>query len=160
MKPTDLLLLNLEETRRRSLKVWRALPPERLDWKPDAGAMTCIELVRHVPECEYLYLTILKSGRRLPMDELSESLWVTRPYTSVEAEVEFAEPYRKELLGLIGSYTTEQLSKMTVDYAAQGHRVSAIGDFILRMAYHESVHTGQLLSYLRMMNVPRPNIWD
>lgn len=122
--------------------------------------MTCIELVRHVPECEYLYLTILKTGRRLPPDELSDSLWVKRPYTSVEAEVEFAEPYRRELLKLINSYTPEQLSPM-VDYGATaGHKVRTIGDFILRMAYHESIHTGQLLSYLRMMNVPRPNIWD
>ncbi|MBD0324823.1 MAG: DinB family protein [Pyrinomonadaceae bacterium] len=159
MTTTDILILNLEEVRRRSLKVWHSIPQEGLNWKPDAEAMTCIELVRHVPECEYLYLTILRSGRRLPMDELSESLWVRRPFTSVEAEVEFAEPYRRELLKLIGSYTAEQLST-TVDYAATGQKVRTIGDFILRMAYHESVHTGQLLSYLRMMNVPRPNVWD
>ena len=38
--------------------------------------------------------------------------------------------------------------------------VRTIGDFVLRMAYHELVHTGQLLSYLRRMNVPRPEIWD
>jgi hypothetical protein len=30
----------------------------------------------------------------------------------------------------------------------------------LRMAYHEAVHTGQLLAYLRAMGIPRPNIWD
>ncbi|HEX7999184.1 MAG TPA: DinB family protein [Pyrinomonadaceae bacterium] len=160
MNTTDVLILNLEEVRRRSLKVWRSIPREHLRWKPDAEAMTCLELVRHVPECEYLYLSILKSGRRLPSDELSDELWVKRPLKSVEDEIEFAEPYRRELLKLVGSYTAEQLSTKMVDYAAKGHNVRTIGDFILRMAYHESVHTGQLLSYLRMINVARPNVWD
>jgi uncharacterized damage-inducible protein DinB len=116
-------------------------------------------LVRHAPECEYLYLFILKNGRRPSSDE-DDSLWVTRAYTTVEAEIEFAEPYRKELLSLIGSYRPEQLSALMVDYSAKGQAVRSVGDFILRMAYHESVHTGQLLSYLRMMGVPRPYIWD
>ena len=106
MNPAEILLWNLEEVRRRSVKVWQAILPERFDWKPDAEAMTCIKLVRHVPECEYLYLNILKNGRRPPMDELNDSLWVVRPYTTVEVEIEFAEPYRKELLNLVGSYYT------------------------------------------------------
>jgi uncharacterized damage-inducible protein DinB len=160
MNPAEILLWNLEEVRRRSVKVWRAVPTKRLDWKPDAEAMTCIELVRHVPECEYLYLNILKIGRRPPVDGLNESLWVARTYTTVEAEIEFAEPYRKELLKLVGSYTPEELGTRMVDYSAKGHNVRSLGDFILRMAYHESVHTGQLLSYLRTMDAPRPNIWD
>jgi uncharacterized damage-inducible protein DinB len=160
MNPMELLLWNLEEVRRRSVKVWQAIPTERLNWKPDDEAMTCIELVRHVPECEYLYLNILKIGRRPPIDELNESMWIARPYTTVEAEIEFAKPYRTELLTLIGSYTAEELSTRMVDYSAKGHSVRSFGDFILRMSYHESVHTGQLLSYLRMMDAPRPSIWD
>ena len=31
---------------------------------------------------------------------------------------------------------------------------------LLRVAYHESVHTGQLLDYLRTAGVPRELIWD
>ncbi len=157
MLSTELLVLNLEEVRRRSLKVWRSIPADRMDWKPDAEAMTCIELVRHVPECEHLYLYMLKSGGSRPSADSSP--WTARPYTSVEAEIEFAEPYRKELLNLIGSYTPEELmTKKIVRPDTDFNR--AIGDFILRIAYHESVHTGQLLAYLREMNAPRPNIWD
>jgi uncharacterized damage-inducible protein DinB len=91
---------------------------------------------------------------------LDEALWLARPYTSVEAEVEFAKPYRKELLNWIGSYTPGELSTTKVDYSGRGY-FRSVGDFILnRVIYHESVHTGQMLSYLRMMCVPRPNIWD
>ncbi|MEH7264653.1 DinB family protein, partial [Priestia megaterium] len=28
------------------------------------------------------------------------------------------------------------------------------------IGYHESVHAGQLLQYLRIMEVDRPRIWD
>ena len=36
----------------------------------------------------------------------------------------------------------------------------SLGDYLNRIAYHESVHTGQLLSYLRSIGIDRPLIWD
>jgi uncharacterized damage-inducible protein DinB len=35
-----------------------------------------------------------------------------------------------------------------------------LGDYLNRIAYHESVHTGQLLDYLRTIGIERPQIWD
>lgn len=136
--------------------IWRAIPLDRTDWKPDAEAMTCIELARHVLEGEYLYLSMLKNGGSLQSEE---SPWTQRPSTNIEAEIAFADPYRKECLNWLGARTPEELSAMKVDRSDKGY-VRGAGDFILRMAYHESVHAGQMLGYLRMMNVPRPNIWD
>lgn len=156
MQPAELLVLNLEEVRRRSLKLWQAIPADRLQWKPDAEAMTCIEMVRHVLEGEWLYMQMLRSGASLPSDE---SPFNPRPYTDVAAELAFAKPYRREFLELTGSYTAEELTTRKVDRADKGY-VRAAGDFILRIAYHESVHAGQLLGYLRSIDVPRPNLWD
>ncbi len=156
MKATDVLALNLEEVRRRSVKVWRAIPAERLHWKPDEGAMSCVEVVRHVLEGEHLYTLMLRSGGSLAADE---SPFTGRPYTSVEDELAFAEPYHRETLELVRSFSPEGLSARKVDRSDVGY-VRAFGDFILRMAYHESVHAGQLLGYLRSMGAPRPNVWD
>lgn len=156
MQPAELLALNLEEVRRRSVKLWQAIPADGLQWRPDAEAMTCIELVRHVLEGEWLYMQMLRSGGSLQSDE---SPFNPRPYTGVAAEIAFAEPYRKEFMTLVGSYTAEELTTRKVDRADRGY-VRAAGDFILRIAYHESVHAGQLLGYLRLMDVPRPNLWD
>lgn len=156
MQSTALLILNLEEVRRRSVKVWQGIPAEHLQWRPDAEAMMCLELMRHVLEGEWLYMQILRSGGSLASDE---SPFNPRPYTDVAAELAFAAPYRKEFLQLVGSYTAEDLSTGKVDRSDKGY-VRTLGDFILRIAYHETVHTGQLLSYLRAMNAPRPNIWD
>ena len=35
-----------------------------------------------------------------------------------------------------------------------------LGDYLNRIAYHESVHTGQMLDYLRTAGIERPKIWD
>ena len=156
MSTTEILLLNLEEVRRRSVKVWNAIPSDGLQWRPDPDAMTCIEMVRHVLEGEYLYLLMLKSGRSLASDD---SPFMHRPFTNVGAEIELARPYREDLMAFIRSLTDAALQAMSVDRSDKGY-VRPAGDFILRMAYHESIHCGQMLSYLRTMNAPRPNIWD
>ncbi|HJQ26915.1 MAG TPA: DinB family protein [Blastocatellia bacterium] len=156
MRATELLILNFEEVRRRSVKAWQGIPAAGLQWKPEAAAMTCIEMVRHVLEGEWLYMQILRSGGSLASDE---SPFNPRPYTDVAAEIAFAEPYRKEFLNLVDAYTAEELTSKKVDRSDKGY-VRTVGDFLLRVAYHEAVHAGQLLSYLRLMNVPRPNIWD
>ncbi len=156
MKAADVLALNLEEVRRRSVKVWRAIPADRLHWKPDEGAMSCVETVRHVLEGEHLYTLMLRGGGSLASDE---SPFTGRPYASVEDELAFAEPYRRETLELVRSFSPEELAARKVDRSDVGY-VRTFGDFVLRMAYHESVHAGQLLGYLRSMGAPRPNVWD
>src|SRR5947207_3922070 len=101
MKATDILALNLEEVRRRSVKVWLAVPADHLHWKPDESAMSCVEMVRHVLEGEYLYTLMLKGGGSLASEE---SPFAARPYASVEEELAFAEPYHRAALELVRSY--------------------------------------------------------
>jgi hypothetical protein len=42
MTQNNLLILNFEEIRRRTIKLWNGIPPQFYDWKPDEKAMTCI----------------------------------------------------------------------------------------------------------------------
>src|SRR2546423_2094893 len=118
MQSTELLILNFEEVRRRSVKAWQGIPAERLQWKPDAEAMTCIEMVRHVLEGEWLYMQMLRSGGS---PESDESPFNPRPYIDVAAETAFAEPYREEFLKLVGSYTAEELITRKVVRADKGY---------------------------------------
>jgi uncharacterized damage-inducible protein DinB len=156
MSPNDVLVLNLEEVRRRSLLVWRGIPVDRLTWAPDREAMSCIGVVRHVLEGEFLYAEMLKAGR-----SVSESIspYLQRPLSSVEEELAFAAPYRAGLIRFVRSLTPDKFGALRIDRSDKGY-VRPAGDFILRMAYHEAVHTGQLLAYLRQMGVSRPSIWD
>ncbi len=46
-----------------------------------------------------------------------------------------------------------------IDRSESGY-VRSLGDMLLRIAYHEAVHTGQLLDYLRTADIERVRVWD
>lgn len=79
----DLLLLNLSEVKRGSVKVWMAIPEDKLDWKPDAEALNCKEMIRHVLAAEYGYLQILENQGSVQNPSYP---FETRPFTSVQDE--------------------------------------------------------------------------
>jgi uncharacterized damage-inducible protein DinB len=152
----ELLLTNFEEIRRRSIKVWEAIPIDQLHWKPDDDAMSCIEMVRHVLEGEYLYMEIVKA--RGGIKDIP-SPFESRPFVNVANELAFATPYRKAFLELTQSFSVSDLERVQIDRSDVGY-LRKLGDFLLRIGYHEAVHCGQMLDYLRTMQVKRPNVWD
>ena len=156
MNAKELLILNFEEVRRRSIKVWKGIDDELLYWKPDGDAMTCIEMVRHVLEGENIYHHII-----LYRGELGnfESPLKTNPFSTVDDELKYAQPYREKFLQMVNCFTTKELDEIYITRKAiKQHR--RLGDYLLRIAYHEAVHTGQLLNYLRTAKAARPKIWD
>ena len=156
MNATDIILLNIKEIRRRSIKVWQAIPEAKLNWNPDSGAMTCLEMVRHVLESEYYYHLAIKN-----LGSLKEfnSPFEKRPLNSVKDELEFAKSYHQQFLDMISTFSEEDLTTIQIDRSDVGY-VRSLGDMLMRIGYHESVHTGQLLQYLKIMEVDRPRIWD
>ena len=64
MNAIDLCILNLKETRRRSIKLWRSLPDSLLSWKPDNEAMTFGEMIRHVWSASFHYHLLLETTDR------------------------------------------------------------------------------------------------
>ncbi|WNB93804.1 DinB family protein [Bacillus sp. NEB1478] len=156
MKSIDLIILNFNEIRRRSIKVWTSIPEEKLHWKPDDEAMNCLEMIRHVLESEHYYDLAIRNRGSL---SYFESPFENLSYTSVKAELEFAEPYRKQFIETIKSFSEEDLKNIKIDRSDSGY-IRELGDMLLRVAYHESVHTGQLLDYLRTAGVSRISIWD
>lgn len=156
MNSIELAILNLEEVRRRSIKVWTGIPADFLHWKPDNAAMTCLEMVRHVLGSEHYYHIAIKNRGSLSN---YESPFAAIPLISVEKELEFAEPLRNDFLETVRAFNEEELSKITIDRSNVGY-VRGLGDMLLRIAYHESVHAGQLLDYLRTSGIPRADIWD
>jgi len=148
--------LNFEEVRRRSIKVWKAISEDSLFWRPDPAAMSCIEMVRHVMESENIYHHII-----LHRGELGdyESPLTGNPYVSIEDELKQAQPYREKFLKMVHAFSQKDLDEVYITRKEKKqHR--RLGDYLLRVAYHESVHTGQLLDYLRTLKVARADIWD
>ncbi|HQW85056.1 MAG TPA: DinB family protein [Ferruginibacter sp.] len=156
MDATALLILNFEETRRRSIKVWKAISEEDLYWKPDSQAMSCFEMIRHVLEAENIFHHIILKRGALGNYECPLT---SNPYSTVEDELKNAQPYREKFLKMVHSLTAKELDEVYITRKEKNqHR--KLGDYLLRIAYHEAVHTGQLLDYLRTLNSPRANVWD
>ncbi len=156
MSPTQLLILNFEEIRRRSIKVWKGIPEQYYNWKPDETAMSCIEMVRHVLEGEHWFHEIINS-RGSVINFVSP--FQKRDYTNIEDELIFAQPYREKFIAAVRNFSANDLENIEIIREELGQR-RKLGDYLLRTAYHESVHTGQLLNYLRTIGVERPKVWD
>jgi len=152
----DLIVLNFNEVRRRSLKVWKSIPKEVYSWRPDINALSCLEMIRHVLEAEHYYHLAIRNQGSVPN---FESPFANRPLISPEDEIEFAQPFRDDFIETILHFSEDDLSNIKIDRSNVGY-IKELGDMLLRIAYHESIHTGQLLDYLRSAGVERADIWD
>lgn len=155
MTTTETIIQNFEEIRRKSIKLWMGLTPDLYTWRPDAKAFSFLEMVRHVLETEYAYHVIVnnRGGHPDPVDP-----WTDRPYTNVQDDLDFAEPFRKEFMRTISGFSENDLASIQI---VRSERITrTLGEFLQRCNYHESVHAGQFLSYLRTVGLDRPNIWD
>ncbi len=156
MNSIALILLNLSETRRRSLKLWNGIPEKYFNWKPDKEAFTIIEMIRHVLECEHLFHTIIKNRGNLGD---YESPWSELKYIDLQYELKIAEQYRSSFLDMIENLTELDLENIRIERTEVGQS-KKLGDYLNRIVFHEAVHMGQMLDYLRTLGVERPKIWD
>ena len=155
MTHTELILLNFNEIRRRSTKLWTALPENQYHWKPDEKAMSAIQMIRHVLEADYGWTIIINQGDMTDY----KTPWANRPFSSVKDELEFAQPFREKFLESIRNFSDSELNETTIIHPGNGEEKN-LGKYLLRIGYHEAVHAGQFLSYLRGMGINRPDIWD
>lgn len=156
MNSIETILLNFSEIRRRSINLWQGIPEEHLDWKPDKDALSIIEMIRHILEAEHLFHVIVKNKGNL--GDYS-SPWKGLSYTGLEFELEFVQKYRNEFIYMVKTLSESDLKAIKIERTEVGQS-KTLGDYLLRIAYHESVHTGQMLNYLRTAKVARPQIWD
>ncbi|KXY31014.1 DinB family protein [Bacillus sp. FSL K6-0067] len=157
MNAIELCILNLKETRRRSIKLWRSLPDSLLSWKPDNEAMTFGEMIRHVWSASFHYHMLLRNNGSIKTDV--HTPYDEEPITSVEEEIELSQLYFSDFIEYVESISTEELESRLIDRSDVGYQ-RYLGDMLLRIAYHDAVHTGQFLQYLRMVELERPLIWD
>lgn len=156
MTQIEILILNFEEIRRRSIILWTGITPEIYLWKPDNEAMSAIEMIRHVLEGEHLFHTIVNNRGNIG-DYISP--WSEKAYTNVLDEIDFAKPFRDKFIQTLKSFTPEEWDTIEIIRSEKGQR-RKLGDYLQRIAYHESVHTGQFLSYMRTFGMEIPLIWD
>ncbi|MBO6659404.1 MAG: DinB family protein [Roseivirga sp.] len=155
MTQSELIVLNFSEIRRRSIKLWKALPESRYNWKPDEKAMTSMGMIRHVLEADYGWNMIINNESMTDY----HTPWENRPLISLADELEFAQPYRNTFLESVRQFSDRELNETEIVHPGNGEKKN-LGKYLLRIGYHESVHAGQFLTYLRAMGIDRPSVWD
>jgi hypothetical protein len=106
MSGAELLCLNLTETRRRSIRIWRGIPMSMSDWRPDLDAMSYFEMVRHVLEADYLYGQMIRERRSYS----GGSPFADRHFDDLGAALVFATPYRESLLETVLQLSDDDLN--------------------------------------------------
>lgn len=156
MNSIDLILLNFSEIRRRSIKLWEGIPSEYYFWKPDKDAFSIIEMIRHVLEGEHLFHKIIENRGDLGQ---YKSPWEGIEYFDLDNELNFSRKYREQFIAMIKSLDESEFRIVKIERTEVGQS-KLLGDYLNRIAFHESVHTGQMLSYLRTLGIPCAKIWD
>jgi hypothetical protein len=157
MNAIDLAILNLKETRRRSIKLWESLPDNWINWRPDKEALSFGEMIRHVWSASFQYHMILRNNGSVKTETLTP--YDQEPIKSIKKEIELSELYFDDFLEYVHSLSIEELGSRLIDRSDVGYQ-RYLGDMLLRIAYHDAVHTGQFLQYLRMVGLERPKVWD
>jgi hypothetical protein len=157
MNSIEVSVLNLKETRRRSIKLWKSLPDSWLTWRPDTDALSFGEMIRHVWGASYHYHMVLRNNGSVT--EGAPSPFKHEPIISVDREVSLSVPYFEVFISYVESLTPEELESTLIDRSDVGYQ-RYLGDMLLRIAYHDAVHAGQFLQYMRTAGLERPLIWD
>nr|WP_154973971.1 DinB family protein [Priestia megaterium] len=134
--------------------MWEAIPQNKLDWKPDTEAMTCLEIVRHFLESEYYYHLAIKNKCSL---KVFDSPFEKKPLISVTSELELAETYHQQFLEMISTFSYEDLTCIQIDCSDVSY-IRSLSDMLLRIGYYESVRKGKILQCLRTMGVDCPKV--
>src|SRR5438552_14307224 len=97
MSGAELLCLNLTETRRRSIRIWRAIP---------------LAL-----EADYLYGQMLRERR----SHSGDSPFADRHFDDLDAALAFANPYRESLLETVLGLSGGDLNTIAIDRSDIGY---------------------------------------
>ncbi len=138
--------------RRRTLNYLRVIPPEKLDWSPDAGEYTCRDIVRHIMAAEQMYLTLLQTGEwRYPGHAGAEG--ATRDALLAEMEA-----YHAATLAALRAMPDALLQETRPSFVPDGQPIK-VWRWLMAMVEHEVHHRSQLASYLHLLGAQPPQIY-
>jgi len=88
-----------------------------------------------------------------------KSPWEGRPYTTIEDELAFAQPYRENYLTMLRSLPEQDLTEVET-YGKSWGKEEKLGDYLYELPTMRLSIQGNSFSYLRILGIDRPEIWD
>ena len=140
-----------ESIRARTLRVAAAIPRERLEWAPSAGAFTFGDLLRHLAAMERYMFAENVQGRPSRYQGCGREL--ADGYDEVLA---FAARLHGEAMAIFGRLGAADLAGRCMTPA--GVEMS-VWKWLRAMVEHEVHHRGQIYLMLRLLDVPTPPLY-
>jgi len=140
-----------EQVRERTMRLVRAIPPEKLEWTPREGGFTLGDLARHIATTERYVFAECACGRPSRYKGCSRELAEGR-----ENVVAFMDRLHGESMEIFRGMSDEDWNKKGT--SPEGKPVTA-WRMLRAMLEHEAHHRGQIYSYLGILSVPVPSLY-
>jgi uncharacterized damage-inducible protein DinB len=146
------LLAVLESEIPATTAVFSALPPRRLDYRPDQTSKSALALMRHIVLEDEWFLRAIADGKFSPPPDDSDACGLLTPVQAVE----FYKTAMPAAIARVRQLSDEDLNK-TLDLMG-AFQLPAI-QFLSLMVRHSVHHRGQLSAYIRSMGGKVPAIY-
>ena len=135
-----------------NLKVFKAIPEEKRDYKPHSKSMSALELARHITLEDVWFLQAVIDGQFGPMPPQGEDSEVQSVADAINLYNEKMPALMEQVKSLSGEQLTQEVSLLGI------LNLPAIW-FLSFMVRHTVHHRGQLSTYLRPMGSKVPQIY-
>lgn len=152
------LLQDLEREFQLTQIVLERIPTNHIDWKPHEKSMTLGQLSSHVATLPGLMLTILKES------ELDFSKTPPHKPQILKTQTELLKTFdelHQQVLKFISSSSDKYLQEIWTMRNGNEVFVQATRERVIRWVglHHLIHHRGELLVYLRLLNIPLPGLY-
>jgi len=151
IRSIDSFLQYFETIRERTLRVVRAVPEEKLEWRHTAGVFSPGDLARHIAATERYTFTENALGRPSRYPGCGTDL-----AQGSDAIQTFMRRMHAESVDLLRNMKPEDLEGKGV--GPQGHPITA-WKLLRAMVEHEVHHRGEIYVYLALLGVSRPPLY-
>ncbi|MEM9024233.1 MAG: DinB family protein, partial [Bacteroidota bacterium] len=118
-------------------------------WKPRGAMFTCLEMVRHVLEREYLFFQVIEHQGS---PDGFQSPWDGRSYGDLKQELDFAQPFRMAFMHRLATFHDQDLNVVILETGSH-NGTKTLGEHLDQMIHHETLHLGEMAGYLRTLNI-------
>jgi uncharacterized damage-inducible protein DinB len=147
IRSIESFLAYFDTIRERTLRVLRAVPPDKLEWRHAPDVFSCGDLARHIAAVERFTFAEGALGRPSRYQGCGPDL-----ADGHEAVIAFMEQMHREATEMLKKLTPEDLQGKGL--SPQGVQVTA-WKLLRAMIEHEVHHRGEMYVYLALLGVPR-----
>jgi uncharacterized damage-inducible protein DinB len=144
-------LAYLSRIRGRTLAVARAIPEDRLEWRPQEGAFSFGDILRHLAATErYMFA---ENARRMPSRYPGHGPELASGSAAV---FEYLTRTHEEAVAIFAALSPEDLQRKCV---TPGGAELAVWKWLRSMVEHEIHHRGQIYVYLAILGIHGPPLY-